>query len=167
MGLAEAVPNTVNVKSINYSPFSSLSLRAASSLMSPRVVFSRLELIFLTAFLVLSASTATFSALASAYVLTCERRILRVLLLSSMTLNGSVSPTMACLPSSLMRSRLNAKPSSSPSSLMLAPLSVREATVPSTTEPTGYFSSMASQGLGVSCLWPRLSLWLASSKSRI
>ena len=47
--MAEAEPSTVKVKFIYYySLFSSLSLRAASSLISPRVVFSTLALIFLT-----------------------------------------------------------------------------------------------------------------------
>ena len=46
--------------------FSSWLLRAASASISPRVVFSTLELIFFTAFAVLLVSAAAFSALASA-----------------------------------------------------------------------------------------------------
>ena len=57
-------PDTLVISSENYL-FSSWLLSAASASRSPRVVFSTLELIFLTAFLVLSASAAAFCARSS------------------------------------------------------------------------------------------------------
>lgn len=66
MGIAEAMPRIFRVKFIYYSPFSSLSLRAARASISPRVVFSTLELIFFTARLVFSDSAAAAFSLTSA-----------------------------------------------------------------------------------------------------
>ena len=85
---------------------------------------------------------------------------------NSTTLNSSVSPALAVVPSSLASCLAGAKPSTLSPSETTAPLSLSSVIVPVWIESTANCCSNAFQGFSSSCLWPRLRRRLSLSISR-
>ena len=106
-------PSTYFLKS-SYYFLESFSFNAANSWMSPRVVFSICEVAGASS---ATAALAAFFALrcsafaASSKMRLCERMMRLASLLNSITLNSSVSPCAAVVPSSLTKCLGVAKPS--------------------------------------------------------